>query len=98
MIQFPKSFTCSDGNVYETLALAQEHELVLIMKSFERILSQDHPNFINNLARNLVLNSAKIVDILTTKTASKPKARAINGGKKTRKSSSSVLTQETKLF
>lgn len=77
-----KTFKCSDGTEADTLAEAKEHELLIIIGN----PAGDPEDTINVLGVvNIILSSAsKVVDILTTKEGSKPKARAINGGTKKR--------------
>lgn len=81
MIQFVKCPVCSDGNSFQTLELAQSHEIELILKEDAHITVEDRPH----VATVLIANAAKIVDILTTKKTSLSKARRVNGGTKPRK-------------
>jgi len=90
MIEFIKSYACSDGNVFATLERAQEHEIISLLK--KNIGNQTdlgpvvlEPATVTAAAVILVSNADKVVDILTTTAKSRPKARKINGGKKTRK-------------
>jgi hypothetical protein len=86
-ITFSKAFVCSDQNVFSTLALAQEHELILILKECPPPANNnptDH-EIKSAVANHLLDNAVKIVDILTTKKTSRPAGRAINGNKRPRK-------------
>jgi hypothetical protein len=85
VISFIKSYQTSDSNVFPTLALAQEHELILLLKPVGLTGANDGEATINRVAKCILENAPQIVDILTTKSNSKPKARAANGGRKPRK-------------
>lgn len=78
MITRTPSYECSDGNVFVKLETAQGHELSLLFKD----LAAPTPTTIADV---LVKNAEKVIDVLTTTATSKSKARAINGGKKSRK-------------
>lgn len=77
MIEFTKAFKCSDGTTVATLEDAQRHELELLFKNESEQAAR--------IATLLMENSEKVVDVLTTSATSKPRARKINGGTKTRK-------------
>ena len=87
MIEFIKSYACSDGNVFATLKCAQEHELVLLLTpEIEAILAAGAPNVPPiAAARAITKHADKVVDILTTTAKSRPKARRAHGGRKPRK-------------
>jgi hypothetical protein len=84
MIEFTKAFKASDGQAYFTIEDARQAEIECMMagdESFEVVKSESQ----ESIAKWIVDNQEKIVDILTTTENSKPKARAINGGRKPRK-------------
>lgn len=76
MIEFKKAYVVGT-TVYATLEEAQEAELVTFIgvESAKRVMD----------------NKVNVLDVLTTKPTSKPKARAINGGKKPRRVSPAAL-------
>jgi hypothetical protein len=73
MITRTNAFQTSDDKTHATLEDAQKHELELI---------SGHGG---DSVAWLMQNKEKILDILTTTTTSKPRARKVNGGKKQRK-------------
>lgn len=75
MIEFTKSYKVGD-QVFATLTEAQAHELGILSAS-----SKDVAQFITFM----VQNPEKVIDILSTTTSSRPKARKANGGTKKRK-------------
>lgn len=81
MIQKATFFTTTDGKPHATIELAQRHELMsfLDMKDIKPAGNSQ------SLADALLENKEHIVDLLTMKAGSKPKARKINGATKTRK-------------
>ena len=103
MIQFTKSYQASDGNVFGTLRLAQEHELKLILKDILEewpALASDDYKLLPSISARLIENAGQVVDILTTKANSKPRARAIHGGRKPRKTKTEsvlIVPNPTKL-
>jgi hypothetical protein len=76
MIEFTKGYKTSDGKLVATIAEAQLHELTLLLSG------TTHQE---NVAKYILDNKDKFVDILTTTATSKPKARSVNGGRKNRK-------------
>ena len=87
MIEITKAFKASDGRVYDSIEGAQVGE----------IFAMDIPTTTSSdVARWIVANSCKIVDILTMKPSSRPKARKVNGGKKTRKAAVELPLNENK--
>lgn len=81
MIQKATGYTSSDGLFCSTLEQAQQHELIaLAVKSEPGI----HPDEAPSVADFLLAEKDKIIDILTMKPNSLPKARKINGGTKKR--------------
>jgi hypothetical protein len=63
----------ADGKSFKLLSQAQAHDLKTILE-------------INDATAEAILdNRAQIVDILTTTETSKPRARKVNGGTKTKK-------------
>lgn len=75
MITKIQSYRSSDGSIFATIEEAQRKDLELLFASQDQGTSSE----------DVVLkNRDKIIDILTTTPSSKPKARAINGGRKKR--------------
>lgn len=81
MIEKCQSFKTSDGEIHSSIEVAQKHELSKFLESLEIGASDDE----SKIAELLIGNKDKIVDLLTMKASSKPKARKVNGGTKTRK-------------
>lgn len=79
MITKTAAYQTSDGTAHLTIEAAQKHELITL------ISDKTVPANNAEIAEWLQANSAKLIDILTTKPSSKAKARSINGGTKTRK-------------
>lgn len=79
MIEFTKAFKTSDGETFATIELAQRHELDLLIGDKVPDASVDE------MINVLMANAEKVVDILTTKPNSRPKARKAHGGTKPRK-------------
>jgi hypothetical protein len=80
MIERTSAFKVGDQS-FLTLADAQRFELKELVKP------QNHPAglSVGDFIDVIMDNKVKILDILTTTSASKPKARKINGGAKPRK-------------
>lgn len=78
MIERTNAFKVGDKS-FLTLADAQKYELVELAKQNDGIVQPE------NVANWLLANKDKVLDILTTTSTSKPKARRINGGTKMRK-------------
>jgi hypothetical protein len=82
MIERITAYKSSDGSTFATLAQVQVHEI-------KKVVWPDGPAEapvdVQNSAVVIVTMKDKIIDILSTGPRSKPKARAINGGKKSRK-------------
>jgi hypothetical protein len=87
MIRFTRSFQTTDGMMHATLEDAQRHELGLLIMKCEPGLSQNTPvgDAVFQVRNTILDNKDVVVDILTTTSKSKPKARTINGGTKKRK-------------
>lgn len=79
MIEFVKAFKTEDGKTHTTIEDAQRHELSEMIKK-----TPDEVNSPQSMAAWMLDNASRIVDILTTKKTSKPRARSINGGRKVR--------------
>jgi len=72
MIEKCTSFKTADGAIHSTVEEAKTHALTkLIEPDFENAL---------NLAKLIMDNSDQIMNILTMKASSHPKARKVNGG------------------
>ena len=80
MITKTQFFTTADGTPHKTIELAQAHELTAFIIETEII---DEANAAG-LAEKLLAKKDHIIDLLTMKASSKPKARKINGGTKKR--------------
>ena len=94
MIQKTQSFQTSDGTIHPTIEKAKERELLLLMNEADGLAKNDPTNdgIKDVLIEHLIINQERVVDILTTKASSKPKARAINGGRKVRTPKPSLPT------
>lgn len=78
MIEKTQSYKTSNGKIFGSIKEAQVEEIaVLIGGVIESKCAQE-------VFDMLVGNAEKVVDILTAKGSSKPKARSINGGTKKR--------------
>lgn len=88
MIEKVTAYKSSDGKTFETIEEVQRHEIEQILiglKSVGEGLQPEKTDIqIDLAAKGIVDMKANIVDILTTGPKSKSKARAINGGRKTR--------------
>lgn len=80
MIEFTRAFV-SNGQTYATLEKAQQAEI----KSLAASKMGNQSMSVEDWTLFLVQNKQEIIDILTTTASSKPKARAIHGGRKPRK-------------
>ncbi len=89
MIQKTVSFTTSDGALHATVELAQAHELEKFLK--EKLATSEA----SDLALLLLKNKEAIVDLLTMKANSRPKARKTNGA--IRKKTTKTDTQQPPL-
>lgn len=75
----------SDGKVFPTLEAAQANELTsLIISNCVGTQMEKSLETVEFFVDVIMSDKDKIVDILTTKASSKPRARSINGGKKNR--------------
>lgn len=82
MIEFTKSYKTADAQVFGSIEDAQVHEISAILG-----ISSD-------ISKNIVSNKDKVMDILTTTSNSKPKARTIHGGTKKR-NPKTIITDAT---
>lgn len=80
MIEFVKAFKTSSG-VFNTLEEAQAEELRQLLAP----AADEKPLKAEEAAEILIANASKVLDILTTTKDSRPKARKVNGGSKTRR-------------
>lgn len=92
MIEFTRAYKTSDGRAHTSLAEAQKHEIVEILLGFQLPTSDAAEQNAKDTAEIIVEHAEQIVDILTTTATSKPKARRINGGKKTRTPKPAAVT------
>lgn len=79
MIEKTTSFKTSDGTLHETIEAAQVNEVQAYLKSID--ISEGE---VERLAAGLIKNKDHVIDILTMKASSKPRARKVNGGTKKR--------------
>jgi hypothetical protein len=80
-------YTSSDGSIHDSLERAQHAELTILLKV---PLENPSPSgggatFSMSVISEILKHREQIIDILTTKPNSLPKARKINGGTKKRK-------------
>lgn len=86
MIAKTSAYKTSDDKTFENLALAQEHELELLLK-------QVHPDLnAEAICQKLVTESARVLDILSTRANSRPKARAVNGATRKKRTPKETIT------
>jgi len=81
MIEFTKSYKTSDGKLVASIPEAQVHELSILLG---QVQVGDGETQRDVLAKFILEKKDVVVDILTTTSTSKPKARAIHGGTKKR--------------
>lgn len=67
-----------------TLEGAQKAELRIVFHTADKSNDTSTPWTVEEIANEIYKHSAKVIDILTMKTNSLPKARKINGGTKKR--------------
>lgn len=77
MITRINAFTTSDGTTVATIEEAQVHELRILLGDSSGMKTED-------LAKMILREKDKFVDVLTTTPKSKTRARSVNGGRKTR--------------
>lgn len=85
MITFAKCAVTKNGTPYATLKAAQEAELAELLVDAGMV----HDSALG-VAQLIVENADPVIDILTTNTKSRPRARKLNGGTKPRKTKASV--------
>jgi len=76
MIAKTQAFKTSDDKTFENLALAQEHELELLLQP---AITEGEAPALSNICKSIVAEAEKVQDILSTRPNSRAKARAING-------------------
>lgn len=81
-ITFGRAYV-ANGKTYATLRAAQESELTEMIRA--EITESGEGTTPEAIAALLVTCGDRVIDVLTTKENSKPRARAINGGRKTRR-------------
>ena len=81
MIEKCSSFKTSDGTVHASIAEAQRPELESLLNDNTQL----NKDMIPNVAAILMSCRDAIVDLLTTKATSRPKARKANGATRTKK-------------
>ena len=77
MITITKSFTTSDNIIHATIEAARKHELAITLEGCMR----DADNC-EAIAESIINNSEKVIDCLTMKATSHPRARKANGAKR----------------
>ena len=87
MIEFTKAYKTTDGQTHATLEDAKSHELTLLFCD-TRVPTDTEAHFILTVQEN----ADRIIDILSTTATSKPRARKVNGGKKTRAAKPAIPT------
>lgn len=93
MIERTIGFKASDGTVHETIDGAQKAELVPLFEGERETAEQLFCPI--DIARMVVSHSAMILNILTTGPKSRPKARAVNGARRTRATKPRVAAATT---
>jgi len=88
MIEFTKSYKTQDGQVFGSIEEAQVHEIAAIFGKGCFSTPKDAAGVVLN-------NKAILIDILTTTSNSKPKARATHGGTKNRNKKTIVTDAAT---
>jgi len=83
-----QSFQSSNGKIFGSIAEAQKEEVALIL---QEPLSSITPASVAAILDAILSNSEKIVDVLTTKGSSRPKARTANGATRKKKSKEVLL-------
>jgi hypothetical protein len=81
MIQKTIAFETSDKQTFGTVELARQHELELLIAkqfAFSPKADQSPADCIDLLAASINENSEALIDILTMKATSRPKARRVN--------------------
>lgn len=76
---------------FPTIIAAQQYELQIVFQALDKPEISDHRDNAVRAAELAIKRSEEILDILTMTPTSKPRARRINGGKKTRKPSAEAV-------
>ncbi len=86
MITKAVSFCTSDKEIFDSIEKAQAHEIALVILSDEKFILKngDDAAFVDpkTIAQWIVSKREQIIDLLTTKATSRPKARKANGAVK----------------
>jgi hypothetical protein len=85
VIEFVKAYKSSDGTICGSLEEVQRRELALILTRPGTMEGSPLAVCMEELTSQIIDKAAQVIDVLTTKESSLPKARAVNGGKKPRK-------------
>lgn len=83
MITKTAAFLTSDKKAHATIEEAQAHEIGNMLHDHAPQIT-NHPS--ESVIEFIMNHADKLVDLLTTTKSSKPRARAVNGGTKKRKS------------
>ena len=78
MIQKVHAYQTTDGQHWPTMELAQAREIEVFLKGLPPDTVPGHPDVITAIAHAIIKNKEKVMDILTMKKTSRPKARNIN--------------------
>jgi len=89
MILKINAYQTSTGKACSTLEEAQIEEITTILTGLGG--RERSAEGAGNIATLIVEEKERILDILTTTTSSKPRARKINGGRKTRKPNAATV-------
>ena len=85
MITKLTGYQSSDGTVHGSLTGAKAAEIkILFHDQYKETGIENRPWTVDEIASFIVGREDRILDILTMKSSSKPRARKINGGTKTR--------------
>jgi len=88
MISKQTSFVTTDGQLFVNIEGAQKHELEKFLG--EGLLNQETETTADVVATVLLHHKEEIVDLLTMKATSRPKARKVNGASRKKKSAAAA--------
>lgn len=81
MITKTQAFQTSDNKTHASLEEAQKWEIAILGEATQLAAVGNNRE---EVAKWILANAPKLLDILTTKSTSKPRARKVNGGTKKR--------------
>lgn len=82
---------------FTTVEAAQTAAIEVVFSEADKKHDCQSPWMVDEIAHEIVSKRDKIIDILTTTATSKPKARAIHGGKKVRAAKLGAPISEAKI-